>query len=188
MHHLQRCTVAPTVFFLHPSESQHNFSLVIQDHCRARGTALAYIKLKLCLVLTKHPAILQPSEICKFWLRHHKKHIPVDLIFFFFLKLLKILLNSEIGSVLYVGSTVTKWNCWISLNTDAPQHDASVSSPYLGDALQCTQDSACICMQLLINTKALAPDDLGGKWSNLVNGWLEGKNLILSLKSDWRGK
>lgn len=30
---------------------------------------------------------------------------------FVFLKLLKTLLNSEIGSVLYMDSTVTKWNC-----------------------------------------------------------------------------
>lgn len=65
-------------------------------------------------------------------------------------------------------------------------YDASVT--YLRDVLQYTKQSACICMQLVINAYALALDDLGGKWSNLVSGWLEGKYVILSLKSDWRGE
>lgn len=38
--------------------------------------------------------------------------------------------------------------------------DASVT--YLSDVLQYTKQSACICMQLVINAYALTLDDLGG--------------------------
>ena len=64
-------------------------------------------------------------------------------------------------------------------------YDASVT--YLSDVLQYTKQSARICMQLVINTYALALDDLGAKWSNLVSGWLEGENVILSLEWLKRG-
>lgn len=65
-------------------------------------------------------------------------------------------------------------------------YDASVT--YLSNVLQYTKQNTCICMQLIINAYDLPLDDLGGKWSNLLSGWLERKNVILSLKSDWRGE
>lgn len=172
----------PVAFLLHQTEfgNTAKWLEVIQDHCCIRGTALACVKIRQCLVLAKRPAQDSVSDL---WLGHCKNTVQWTWMFVY-LSCLKLLLNSQIKMfskyTALLPSETGEWDC-------PGMCGASVTN-LRGTAPLKAQNTKHTCVFACTSQKHFS-FSIGwarGKWSNFLRDWLEGEKVVLSLKSDWR--